>query len=437
MDKYLRLYAEPETGHLDAAFAGRRWENVLVVPACNESPGFLRSVPPCGGRSLLILVINETVTANQAVSQANKALAIAAREGMTEEWQSPGESGLSLLQGGRLERDILLVDRYSEGLGLPAGNGVGLARKIGADLATRLIFQGSIRSRWVHCSDADVELPDTYFSFSNALQDPDSKHAALVYPYRHGDDADKAENTAVIFATQLYELSLRYYVAGLRFAGSPYAFHTIGSTMAVSAPHYAKVRGFPKREAGEDFYLLNKLAKVGSVFEAAPGPGCKPIRIEARYSDRVPFGTGAAVNKINELADPQGDFLFYDPEVFELLRLWLQCLPAIWHSQSSVIDEGLFVDHPCQRESRRNLVAGLNAIKAQQALEHAFRQGKSLDQFTRQVHTWFDAFRTLKLIHFLRDNHLPSIPYTTLVKHRLFRRLLESDTGLRAIAAKL
>ena len=48
----------------------------------------------------------------------------------------------------------------------------------------------------------------------------------------------------------------------MKYARSPYAFHTIGSTMAVSANHYAKVRGFPKREAGEDFYLLNKLAKV-------------------------------------------------------------------------------------------------------------------------------------------------------------------------------
>ena len=65
--------------------------------------------------------------------------------------------------------------------------------------------------------------------------------------------------------SRLYEYSLRYYVAGLTYAQSPYAFHTIGSTMAVNAEHYASVRGFPRREAGEDFYLLNKLAKVGSV----------------------------------------------------------------------------------------------------------------------------------------------------------------------------
>ena len=108
----------------------------------------------------------------------------------------------------------------------------------------------------------------------------------------------------------------------MNFAGSPYAFHTIGSTMAVSAVHYAKVRGFPKREAGEDFYLLNKLAKVGSVLELDVGTDDGAIEIDSRRSDRVPFGTGAAVNKITGLADPVREFQFYDPEVFGLLKTW-------------------------------------------------------------------------------------------------------------------
>ncbi len=80
------------------------------------------------------------------------------------------------------------------------------------------------------------------------------------------------------------------------------------------------MRGFPKREAGEDFYLLNKLAKVGTVLELAEGPDNEAIRIESRRSDRVPFGTGAAVNRITALADPLGEFRFYDPSVFELLK---------------------------------------------------------------------------------------------------------------------
>ena len=46
---------------------------------------------------------------------------------------------------------------------------------------------------------------------------------------------------------------MSYYVAGLAMAGSGYAHHSLGSTIAVHAKSYAAVRGYPKRSAGEDF----------------------------------------------------------------------------------------------------------------------------------------------------------------------------------------
>ena len=428
MEKYLRLYAEPEIAALDGLIDCLpdqfRWENVMVIPACNETPGFLRAPPPCGGRSLMILVINESVSASDRVSLSNQALAASVQARFELQWQSAPEfSGfkLSLFRDPLAPRDVLLVDRFNEGRKLPVKGGVGHARKIGVDLAASLIHRKRINSHWVHCTDADVQLPDTYFTCSNSLQNSGSGYAVLIYPFHHCDDLERAESKEVILATQLYELSLRYYVAGLKFAGSPYAFHTIGSTMAVSAIHYAKVRGFPRREAGEDFYLLNKLAKVGSVLQLGLGPDCEALEIEARRSDRVPFGTGAAVIKITDLTDPVRDFRFYDPAVFELLQQWLQSLPAIWKSRSKDLATNI---------ENQALLAGLKQIKTDQALDHAFRQSKDLDQFTRQMHTWFDAFRTLKLIHILRDLHLPTISYAELVGSQTYSRLLTKDPDL-------
>ncbi len=429
MEKYLRLYAEPEIAALDGLIEGLpdqgSWENVMVIPACNENPGFLRPPPPCSGRSLMILVINESVSAPEHVSLSNQALAASVQARFELQWQSAPEfSGfkLSLFRDPLAPRDVLLVDRFNEGRKLPVKGGVGHARKIGVDLAASLIHRGRINSHWVHCTDADVQLPDTYFTCTNALQNSGS-YAVLIYPFHHCDDQEKAENKEVILATQLYELSLRYYVAGMKFAESPYAFHTIGSTMAVSAIHYAKVRGFPRREAGEDFYLLNKLAKVGSVLELGMGPDCEPLEIEARRSDRVPFGTGAAVIKITDLADPVRDFRFYDPAVFELLGQWLRSWPAIWQSGSKDLATSI---------ENQSLLAGLKQIKTDQALDHAFRQSKDLDQFTRQMHTWFDAFRSLKLIHILRDLDLPAISYAELVGNQTYSRLLRLDPDLLA-----
>jgi hypothetical protein len=430
VEKYLRLYAEPEIAALDELVDGLpdqgSWENVMVIPACNETPEFLRTPPPCRGRSLMILVINESVSVSKEVSSNNRALAASVQARFELKWQSAPEfSGfnLSLFRDPLAPRDVLLVDRFNEGRKLPVKGGVGQARKIGVDLAVSLIHRRRINSHWVHCTDADVQLPDTYFTCTNSLQNSGSGYAVLIYPFHHSDDQERVENKEVVLATQLYELSLRYYVAGMRFAESPYAFHTIGSTMAVSAIHYAKVRGFPRREAGEDFYLLNKLAKVGSVLQLGMGPDCEALEIEARRSDRVPFGTGAAVIKITDLSDPVSDFRFYDPAVFELLRQWLRSLPAIWQSGSKDLATSI---------NNQPLLAALKQIKTDQALDHAFRQSKDLDQFTRQMHTWFDAFRSLKLIHILRDLDLPPISYAELVSNQTYSQLLRLDPELLA-----
>jgi hypothetical protein len=427
MDKYLQHYAEPEVGALDGLPAVPCWENVLVIPACNENAGFLRPLPPCAGRSLMVLVINETAGAAREVSLNNRRLAEAVQAGFEPAWQSAPEYGLSLWRDPASPRDLLLADRFNEGRQLPAGGGVGLARKTGVDLALALVRRQRIRSRWIHCSDADVRLPATYFSCISGAAVDAADYSALVYPYSHVGDG--AEDSDVFSATQRYELSLRYYVAGLKFAGSPYAFHTIGSTMAVSASAYAKVRGFPRREAGEDFYLLNKLAKVGPVLELEAGPGCSAIEIESRCSDRVPFGTGAAVNRITAMHDPEAGYLYYNPAVFVLLRTWLQSLPAIWRSGRADPGEALRGQGGDRQPA---LLAALGELNTQKALEHAFRQSGDLDQFKRQVHTWFDAFRTLKLIHALRGACLPSISRAELQAHPVFRSLLASDRQLAA-----
>jgi len=410
VDKYLREYAEPSTAAAEDIPASEPWQQVVVIPVCNESTDILRPLPPGPGRSLMILVVNETGAAPGHVSVANQEFANEVHARFSMSWQSVGASGLTLYADTASSRDLLLVDRFSEGQQLPPKGGVGHARKTGADLAAYLVHQHRVLSPWIHCTDADVRLPQRYFTSSAALVGEGSikDTAALIYPFRHTMAEDKLVDE-IMRATALYEYSLHYYVAGLKFAGSPYAFHTIGSTMAVNAAHYAKVRGFPRRQAGEDFYLLNKLAKVGSIRQLSAETDCEPIAIAARRSDRVPFGTGAAVGKLLELESLEKEFLLYHPSVFDLLQSWLGSLPAFWRSRSSDIGAIL------SSADVQGLVDGLEQLGATQALQHALRQSSDARQFNRQMHTWFDAFRTLKLIHYLRDHHLPSISYEVLV----------------------
>ena len=86
------------------------------------------------------------------------------------------------------------------------------------------------------------------------------------------------------------------YVIGLSYAGSPYAFHAIGSTMSCTAEAYAAVRGMNRRTAAEDFHFLDKLAKLGRIGHIEK----TTVFPSPRTSHRVPFGTGQRMLRVHE-----------------------------------------------------------------------------------------------------------------------------------------
>ncbi len=206
---------------------------------------------------------------------------------------------------------MLWLDRASPGVYIPEREGVGTARKIGGDFAAALWARGQIACPLLASSDADVRLPSDYFATLADVPLEAQRSAAWLWPFLHeaGGDARIDE------ATVLYEISLRYYVLGLAMARSSYAYHSIGSTLCVDARAYLSVRGFPKRAAGEDFYLLDKLAKVGPLRRIA----ASPLRIRARASDRVPFGTGRRTQEIAQERAAGSELLLYSPQAFRAL----------------------------------------------------------------------------------------------------------------------
>ena len=163
------------------------------------------------------------------------------------------------------------------------------------------------------------DLPNDYFDQTAAL-DPEGTGAA-IYAFEHRFDPAPA----VAQAARLYEISLRYNVLGLAWAGSPYAYQSMGSCVVISGNSYAAVRGFPRKNAAEDFYVLNKLAKVGSIFRLTGSP----ILLEGRPSDRVPFGTGRAIRDLVSKKRGLANFRLFHPLVFAHLAGWLDVLGAI------------------------------------------------------------------------------------------------------------
>jgi hypothetical protein len=375
-NKYLLHYCEAPTKGFDSF--PRKFEKALVVPTYREKPGCLSGLLQAFNGELLVLVINRPD--NVEATAADFELLEAIEQQGALHWQHPEQKNLRLFE--LYERFILLLDHVRDGPPLPCKQGVGLARKLGMDLCCRLYQLNIISCQFVFNSDADAELPDDYFTASDTLSNSD---AAAVLPYRHRATAETKD------AILRYELRLRYYEQGLIAAGSPYAYQTIGSTQCINLLHYAMVRGFPKRSAGEDFYLLNKLAKTGAIRKLiAPA-----ITVAARLSARTPFGTGTALQTLSEDADKAE---FYHPEIFIELQRFLQALENYAQGDNAAIDEAFL-----------RQIDGLA-----DALSHARKHGRNPQQCLKHLHSWFDGFRTLKFIHKLRAESFPSISFETL-----------------------
>lgn len=414
--KYLAHYAEPETP------AGPRltgeFGHALAVPAYAEAEslfsmlGSVRTGPL--GSVLVILVLNAR---SDSPAQAHR-LNEAARERLARELpapillsEEPPIRAFPLSAG-----TLLLIDRAAPGHLLPAGEGVGLARKIGCDVALALRAAGRLASAWIHTTDADAVLPADYFDRIGSVEARGA--GAAIYPFEHRFDPD----LQLARAGRLYDLSLRYYVLGLAWAGSPYAYQSMGSCIAVPADAYAKVRGFPKRNALEDFYALNKLAKVGRVARLSG----EPLLLEGRVSDRVPISTGRALGDLVSGRRALSTFRLYHPIVFAHVAAWIRVLAAIARSGGDL--EKLLAELPAANPFFRSdlLEDALQRMGAFHAVREAVRKSGDERTLLRHLHTWFDAFRTLRLIHALRDGGFSSLPYREALAEAPFTELSAS-----------
>ena len=114
----------------------------MVVPAYAESPAFVdgyRAAARHAGRLLVIVVLNGRAGAAASVHASN---ADCFRELSTRFSQQ--EVGRGAWLGHDAGLSVLVVDRFTANHHLPARQGVGLARKIGADVALELIVAGGV-----------------------------------------------------------------------------------------------------------------------------------------------------------------------------------------------------------------------------------------------------------------------------------------------------
>jgi hypothetical protein len=286
--------------------------------------------------------------------------------------------------------NLFWVDAASTGNELPPRQGVGLARKIGLDLALPLLDYRDTDPLLI-CLDADTVVQPDYLPAITCHFAAAAAGGASI-PYQHRPASDPAGQSAI----DRYELFLRAYVLGLELAGSPYAFHTVGSAMACRASAYVAAGGMNRRLAGEDFYFLQHVHKTSGV-AALTGTVVHP---SPRSSHRVPFGTGRSVGDM--LVDGEQRLLFYQPVVFTVVGEWLGCVTKNPETDAAALLDNAAKISPVLYDVLEQ--AGFSG-----AWENLKKHNREVSKLAAAFHGWFDAFRTMRLIHELSDRAYPRI----------------------------
>lgn len=336
--------------------------SMIVVIPCYKEPDLidaLDSLNACKKPSnevLIIVVINESESCSAKIRLANKQTL-----GQLETFQS----------------EYPLLVTYQK---LPEKKaGVGLARKIGMDEAVR-IFRRVGNDGAIICYDADCRCDSTYLDEIELAYSQPSTQSGIVF-YEHQLHLENHE--AIID----YELYLRYYIDALRFANFPYAYQTLGSCITVRASMYEKVGGMNTRKAGEDFYFLNKTIPHGGFAEI----NTTTIRPSDRVSNRVPFGTGKA---INDLLNSNEAYEVYHPNTFEDLKIFFDQVDSFWNEDEWKLSMTL------------TTFLGENWKEQIKELKN---QVSSPEAFEKRFYHWFDAFKILKYVHFCRDEFYQNV----------------------------
>lgn len=357
---------------------------IVVVPAYNE-PGIVRMLdslaqcrePEC--KTEVIIVINAPEDATRESIENN----IITLKNI-ESWKNENNKCFFRLFAFIVEESPV------------KGWGVGLARKTGMDEAIRR-FNSIGRPDGVLLNlDADCTVEPNYFL---AVQDEllrRSDHSACSIFFEHPLSGKEYPDHIYRYIT-LYELHLRYYFQGLAFSGFPYVFHTVGSAIAVKALPYIKAGGMNRKQAGEDFYFIQKIVPAGGYFNL----NTTTVYPSPRASSRVPFGTGASVGKLSTGED--SSLLTYNLKAFRELRTFFGFIG--YYYESPVQDLNIHYD---------NIPSGLRSFMSEGEWVEKMMEIKNntsgIQSFTKRFFGWFNMFRVVKYLNFVHTGYFEKKP---------------------------
>jgi hypothetical protein len=269
--------------------------------------------------------------------------------------------------------------------------GVGLARKFGMDRAAMdAVSEGNPQELLV-CLDADCRVAKNYLQVLQQAELEQTNIKALSIRYEHEFVGLNDKHKEGIIG---YEGFLRYYVLSLRWAQYPFSHQTVGSAMAVRADTYLKSGGMNTKKAGEDFYFLHKLMPLGGFVTISnttvfPSP---------RLSNRVPFGTGKAMQRW--LENDLKSYLVPHFEAFVQIKKFCETVNSV----NRTTEANTFLD-----KLPFSIVEFIGSEKIVSAFNQAKQNSSNDINLQKRLFKWFDGFKVMKFLHYYRDNIEPDV----------------------------
>jgi hypothetical protein len=267
--------------------------------------------------------------------------------------------------------NITLIDKSSREKGwTDKKQGVGCARKA---LIDTILSVADDRDILINMDADTVFEPDYCQSIIDNLNEH-KMSVAVAVPYYHHLLGSEIEDRAML----RYEIYTRNYNLNLLRMGSPYAYTALGAAIACTVKSCRAVGGFDTHTSGEDFYFLQKLCKYGNILRYNKSK----VFPSARYSFRVPFGTGPAIYK-----GSLGDWNAY---------------PVFHHSGFDIIEDTYKqIDTLFHQDVNNEFTNFLKTVFSTDDLWSSLRKNyKTLSSFQRAFHNKVDG---LRIFQFLRN----------------------------------
>ena len=349
---------------------------VVVIPCYNE-PKLIHTLQSiknslrANANLLIAIVINSGIDVNRNILTANRSTYNEVERFAV----SNNESKLTFIP--------LLCEN------LPKKHaGVGLARKIGMDLAVDHFYSNNNKRGIIISLDADCEISESFFVSIFDEFNRNEKLNSTIHNFHHRveDDIKEIEN-----AIRQYEMYLRYFSKMLKYIGFPYYYHTIGSAFSVSADAYVRVGGMGRQQGGEDFYFLQKIFQLGYIKELTK----TYVYPMARFSDRVPFGTGPALQKI--LDEPDKKIKIYSEDSFFHLKSLFEMKDRFFKMNEHDISSYLLKLHPA-------LQSFLKEVNFMDSLKDCNNNCSNITSYKKRFFHHFNSFKIIKYLNFVHPS---------------------------------